>query len=73
MDFMRALKLLRGSNNPMQVVMDMAKINPQFGNFMNMVNGKTPAEIEQMVYTEAQKQGVDVNQLASRLGLKLPR
>lgn len=67
------MQMMRGSADPMQMLMGMAQTNPQIGQVLGMVNGKTPAQIQQMVYAEAQRRGVDVNNLARQLGVKLPR
>jgi len=66
-------QMMRGSADPMQMLMGMAQTNPQIGQVLGMVNGKTPAQIQQMVYAEAQRRGVDVNNLARQLGVKLHR
>lgn len=67
------LQMMRGSTDPMQMLMGMAQTNPQIGQVLGMVNGKTPAQIQQMVYAEAQRRGVDVNNLARQLGVRLPK
>lgn len=71
-NILQLMQTLRGSGNPMQMLTGMAQTNPQIGQVMQMVNGKTPAEMRQMVYAEARQRGVDINQLAGQLGLKLP-
>ena len=70
---MQLLQMMRGSANPMETLMGMAQTNPQLGQVLQMLNGKTPAEMQRMVYDAAKQRGVDVNQLARQLGIRLPR
>lgn len=70
---MQLIQTLQSSGNPMQMLTGMAQTNPQIGQVLQMVNGKTPAEIQRMVYDTARQRGVDVNQLAQRLGVRLPK
>lgn len=67
------MQMMRGSSDPMQTLMGMAQTNPQIGQVLQMVNGKTPAQIRQMVHAEAQRRGVDLNQLAQQMGVRLPK
>jgi hypothetical protein len=57
----------------MQMLMGMAQSNPALGQALQMVNGKTPAEMERMAYDMAKQRGVDLNQLAKQMGIKLPK
>lgn len=69
---MQLMQMAR-SGNPMQALMQMSKTNPQVGQVLQMVNGKTPAEMQRMAYDIAKQRGVDLNQLAQQLGVRLPR
>lgn len=71
-DMRQLIQMARGGADPAQTLMVIAKSNPQVSQVMRMVNGKTPAEMRQIVYAEARQRGVDINQLAGQLGLKLP-
>jgi hypothetical protein len=73
MNPMQLIQMLQGSGNPMQMLMGMAQNNPALGQALQMVNGKTPAEMERMAYDMAKQRGVDLNQLAKQMGIKLPR
>ena len=73
MDMMQLIQMLRGSGDPMQMLTGMARNNLQIGQVLQMVNGKTPAEMQQMAYEAARQRGVDLNQLSRQLGIKLPR
>lgn len=73
MNPLQMVQILRGAQNPMQMMMQLSQQNPQLNQIMQMTNGKTPAQMEQMVRQAAQQRGVDLNQIAQQLGLKLPR
>lgn len=73
MNPMQLIQMLQGSGNPMQMLMGMAQNNPALGQALQMVNGKTPAEMERMAYDMAKQRGVDLNQLARQMGIRLPR
>lgn len=72
MNTLQMVQMLRGAQNPMQTMMQLSRQNPQLNQIMQMTNGKTPAQMEQMVRQAAQQRGVDLNQLAQQLGIKLP-
>ena len=73
MNPLQMIQLLRGAQNPMQTMVQLSQQNPQLNQIMQMTNGKTPAQMEQMVRQAAQQRGVDLNQLAQQLGVKLPK
>lgn len=73
MNIMQLVQIAQSGGNPMQMLTSMAQTNPQIGQVMQMVNGKTPAELQRMVYDTAKQRGVDVNQLARQLGIRLPK
>lgn len=73
MNPLQMVQMLRGAQNPMQTMMQLSQQNPQLNQIMQMTNGKTPAQMEQMARQAAQQRGVDLNQLAQQLGVKLPR
>ena len=73
MNPLQMIQMLRGAQNPMQTMVQLSRQNPQLNQIMQMTNGQTPAQMEQMVRQAAQQRGVDLNQLAQQLGVKLPR
>ena len=73
MNRMQLVQVLQGSTNTVQVLMGMAQHHPALGQALQMVNGKTPAEMERMAYDMAKQRGVDLNQLAKQMGIRLPR
>ena len=73
MNPMQLVQMIQGSGNPMQMLMGMAQNNPALGQALQMVSGKTPAEMERIAYDMAKQRGVDLNQLAKQMGIRLPR
>ena len=72
MNYIQMLKTIRSQPNPTHGLMQLAQQDPRVSRVMNMMNGKTPAEMEQIARQMAQQRGVDLNQLAQQLGIKLP-
>ena len=68
---LQLIGLLQNSNNPMGVLQQLLGNNPQYRQIMQMIQGKSPQEIEQYVRNLYQSQGQDINQVASQFGLKL--
>ena len=60
------IKQMRNAKNPNDLMMAMAKQNPQFNQMMQMANqsGKT---YEELFYEMANKQGVDPNEILNIL------
>lgn len=69
---MQLIGLLRGGGNPMQILTSVSQNNPQLAQVLNMVNGKTPAQMQEMAYQMAQQRGIDIQQLAQQMGITLP-
>lgn len=59
----------KNGGNPMQVLQQMAGQNPQVRNFMQMVQGKTPQQLEQMARNMARERGTSVENVIKQLGL----
>ena len=72
MNFMQVVQQIRGSRNPQQTMMQMARQNPQLNQAMQMVNGKTPDQMREMAMNIAQQRGIDLNALAAQMGIQLP-
>lgn len=73
MNFIQMLKAIRSQPNPTHGLMQLAQQDPRVRQVMQMVNGKTPAEMEQIARQMAEQRGVDLDQIAQQLGMKLPR
>ena len=66
---MQLFQMLRGAQNPMQMMMSMFSSNPQFNQIMQIVQGKSPQELEQYVRNAYQSNGQDINQVLKQFGL----
>jgi hypothetical protein len=73
MNPLQMLSALQKAQNPMTLLNQLAGQNPQLKRVMEVMNGKSPKELEQYVRNTAKTQGVDLNQLANKLGLQLPQ
>ena len=69
---MQIIKVYKGGGNPLVLMAQMANSNPQMAQAMQMVDGKSPQQIKQMVQNMANEQGIDLKQLAQQYGLQLP-
>ena len=67
---MQLLQMIQGSQNPMQMIMSMFGNNPQFKQVMQIVQGKSPQELEQYVRNAYKANGQDINQVLQQFGLK---
>lgn len=65
--------MLNQGINPNQIAMQLVQSNPAYGRAMQMINGKTPDQIYEMAQQMAQNQGVNLQQFAQQLGVKLPK
>ena len=73
MNPLQMLNALQKAKNPQALLSQLANQNPQLKRVMEVVNGKSPQEIEQYVRNTAQTQGIDLNELAQKMGLQLPQ
>ena len=72
MNPMQLISMMQQSGNPMGMLMQMSQQNPLMGQAMRVLNGKTPGQMEQYVRQMAQQRGVDLNQLAQQMGIRIP-
>lgn len=67
------MNALQQGVNPNQIAMQLAQHNPAVRQAMQMVNGKTPEQVRDMAFQMAKERGVDLNQLARNMGIRLPK
>ena len=70
---LQLIQMIQRGGNPQQLVMQAAQNNPTLRQAMHAVNGRTPEQVRDMAYQMARQQGIDLNQLARQLGIKLPK
>ena len=73
MNPLQMFNMLSKAKDPMTLLQQMSSNNPQLKRVMEVVNGKSPQELRQYVENTAKTQGVDLSQLAQKLGLQLPQ
>lgn len=73
MNPLQMFNMLSQAKNPMDLLQQMSSRNPQMKRVFEVVNGKSPQELRQYVENTAKTQGVDLAQLAQKLGLQLPQ
>lgn len=62
---------MKGGANPMPMLQQMMSSNPQMAPMLNLVNGKSPAQLEQIARNLYKERGIDINQAAQQMGLKI--
>lgn len=70
---LQLIQMIQRGGNPQQLVMQAAQNNPILRQAMQAVNGRTPEQVRDMAYQMARQQGIDLNQLARQLGIRLPK
>lgn len=71
---MQIMGMMQNSNNPMGLMQNMFGSSPVFQKVMQMAQGKSPEEIQQIVRNIASQQGMNEQQLGqfvNQFGLKL--
>jgi hypothetical protein len=63
--------MLAKTQNP--ILVQLSKNINAITQTLNVSNGKSPKELEKYVRNTAKTQGVDLNQLAQKMGLQLPQ
>ncbi len=70
---LQLMGMLRNSNNPMALMQQMFGNNPQFAQVMQIIQGKSPKQLEQYARNLAKGQNINISQLASQFGLNIPQ
>ena len=64
--------LVRNGGNPQAMLNQLAQTNPQVRQAMQMMQGKSNAELRQMAMNMAKEQGVNINDVLLQLGVNAP-
>lgn len=70
---LQLLQVMRSSNNPMGVLNQLIGSNPEMGQAMRLIYGKNSNQLKQTAMNMARERGVNLEQLASEMGLRLPK
>lgn len=66
-----ALSMVAGRKNPMGMLQNASRQNPQLAQALQMLNGKTPQELQQIAEGLAKQRGVDLRQFAQSIGVPM--
>lgn len=65
------MQMMQMMNNPQAALKTMMQGNPDFAKAMGMLSGKSPKDIQSIVKRLYADAGMDINQVASKVGLKI--
>lgn len=60
---------INAGQNPMAALQMMAGLNPQLAQAVQMLQGKSPAQLQQMAQNMARERGISINDLIRQLGI----
>lgn len=66
---MALVQTMQRGGNPLSLLQQMAGQDPQVGQFMQMLQGKSPQQLQSMARNVAQERGIDINQMLRDLGI----
>lgn len=67
------LQAARVGGNPMVMMQQLAGRSPQGAQLLQMIQGKSPAQMRAIAENMAKERGVSLNQVAGQFGLTLPK
>lgn len=69
---MQIVGMMKAGKNPQQLLMSMAQANPQVRQAMQIMQGKSSAELKQMAQSMAAERGTTVEDIVRQLGITIP-
>lgn len=69
---LQLMNVMRAGGNPGAMLQQMAGQNPQVRQAMQMMRGKSSAELQQMAKNMANERNIDLNQLLQQFGMANP-
>lgn len=66
------MQLMQAGKNPNAVLQILAQNNPQVRRVMGIINGKNPAQLEQMARNMARERGTTIEDVARSMGIQIP-
>ena len=73
MNPMQVIQMLQRGANPNQLMNQLVQSNPVMRQAAQLMSGKTPDQIRDMVQQRAKQMGVNLNQFEKQWGIKLPK
>lgn len=71
--FVVLLQMSQRGQNIMPVLQQAARMNPQMGQAMRMIQGKNAEQLKQTAENMAKERGIDLEQVAQQMGIQLPK
>lgn len=71
--FMALAQMMKNGGDPMPIIQQAARMNPRMGQFLQMVNGKSPEQLKQMAMNIAKEKGTTVEAMAQQMGFSIPK
>lgn len=68
---MQIMQMVQNGLNPMTVMQNMARTDPQVAQFMKMIEGKNSQQLRQMAENVARERGVTLEEVARQLGIPM--
>lgn len=72
MNLMTLMQMMQGGGNPMQLAQMFAGQNPQAAPAMQMIQGKSPEQLQQTFYNLCKSRGLNPQDVARQCGVTLP-
>lgn len=69
----QVIQTLRAGGNPNTMMRMMIQQHPVVRQAAQLMNGKTPDQVRDMAYQLASQRGVDLEQWAQQMGIRLPK
>lgn len=66
---MMLVQAMNSGGNPMAVMQQMGWNNPQIAQAYQMMQGKSPQQLQQMAQNMASERGIDLNMMMRQLGI----
>lgn len=66
------MQAARSGGNPMALLQNMARANPQAAQAIRLIEGKSPQQLQQIATNMAKERGISINDIARQLGVSLP-
>ena len=68
---MQMMQMVRNGLNPMTMMQNMARTDPQVAQFMKMIEGKNSQQLRLMAENVARERGVTLEEVARQLGIPM--
>lgn len=72
MNLMGLMQMMQGGGNPMQLAQMFAQQNPQAAPAMQLIQGKSPQQLQETFYNLCKSRGVNPQDIARQCGVNLP-